>query len=458
MAVSTFEKNKHLLSRAGFGVQFAQINSLYSKNNLQFWRELIKEHDFAPLEVESKDADLDYAAYAKMNADEKKAKLKKNKEEVTNLNLKFFDKMLNSEDQLREKMAFFWNGHFAARTINGAFNQDLINTIREKSLGNFGDLLKAVSKSASMLGFLNNQQNKKDHPNENFAREVMELFTMGHGNYNEKDVKEGARAFTGWAYLKDGTFQERPRVHDFGSKIFLGKTGHFNGDDILDIILSQKTTAKFITAKIYKFFVNENLNESIVAGLSEKFYASNYDIKKLMTEIFTSEWFYDQSNIGAKIKSPIELMVGILRILPTEINNPKSLILYQRLLGQMLFYPPNVAGWPSGTSWIDSSTLLLRMQLPQIWSGLRPLDLKPKSEDDLDMGMATNFNDKKKLGSDNFTIDWQQIENLFKDKNIADILLQKKLNGDGKYISQYSDGSIKMNIINLMSVPEYQLC
>lgn len=458
MVVSTFEKNKHLLSRAGFGIQFHQVKDLQQKSTEAFWSEINSEKIYKPIEIVSPEDNLDYSIYNKLDPDDKKQRLIKNRDNNIGLNLKFFNEMVNSENQLQEKMAFFWNGHFATRILNARFNQDLLNIVREKALGNFGDLLKSVSKSPAMLQFLNNQQNKKGHPNENFAREVMELFTMGRGNYTETDVKEGARAFTGWGFKNDGEFQQRPKVHDEGNKTFLGKTGNFDGDDVLDIILSQKATSKFITRKIYKFFVNETVNEAILADLSEKFYASNYDIKKLMTEIFTSAWFYDQKNIGAKIKSPIELMAGIIRVLPTKIENAKSLITYQKLLGQMLMYPPNVAGWPSGESWIDSSTLLLRMQLPQIWSGLRPLDLKPKADDDLEMGMGNNLSKNKKSASDNFTIDWPQIETEFKGRNIADILLQKKLNGDGKYINQFSDGSIKMNIINVMSVPEYQLC
>ena len=457
MAISTLEKNKHLLSRACFGISFNQISDLYKRDTKELWKSLIDAKRINPLKVVSNNEDLDYATVAKMNPEEKKEKTKMNRNLNIQLNLKFLDEMVTAENQLQEKMAFFWNGHFATRVISSKFNQDLLNTVRENALGNFGDLLKSVSKSPAMLQFLNNQQNKKDHPNENFAREVMELFTMGVGNYSEKDVKEGARAFTGWGFQKDGNFFARPFLHDSGSKTFLGKTGNFNGDDILDIILSQKATAKFITKKIYRFFVNESIDENLVNNLSEKFYASNYDIKKLMTEIFNSEWFYDSKNIGAKIKSPIELMAGIMRVLPTQIENSKNLITYQKLLGQMLLYPPNVAGWPSGESWIDSSTLLLRMQLPQIWSGLRPLDLTPKTDDDLEMGMSADFTKNKKFNN-NFTIDWPQIETVFKGKNIAEILLQKKLNGDGKYINQFSDGSIKMNIINIMSVPEYQLC
>ncbi|MGS0748660.1 DUF1800 domain-containing protein [Halpernia sp. GG3] len=458
MAISNFEKNKHLLSRAGFGIQFHQIDDLNEKSTEEFWSEIKSKSNLKPFDLVLPGDDLDYSMIAKLDADAKKEKLKKNQEQNVDLNLKFFNEMVNSENQLQEKMAFFWNGHFATRVNSALFNQDLLNIVRNKALGNFGDLLKAVSKSPAMLQFLNNQQNKKDHPNENFAREVMELFTMGRGNYTEKDVKEGARAFTGWGYQKEGGFYERPRLHDDSTKTFLGETGNFNGDEVLDIILAQKATAKFITKKIYKFFVNETINEAIVTDLSEKFYKSNYDIKKLMTEIFSSTWFYDQKNIGAKIKSPIELMAGVMRILPTKIDNTKTLITYQKLLGQMLLYPPNVAGWPSGESWIDSSTLLLRMQLPQIWSGLRPLELKPKIDDDVEMGMSKDYTVNKKFNSTAFTINWPQIEAVFKDKNVANILLQKKLNGDGSYINQFSDGSIKMNIINVMSVPEYQLC
>lgn len=309
-----------------------------------------------------------------------------------------------------------------------------------------------------MFQFLNNQQNRKGHPNENFAREVMELFTLGRGNYTENDVKESARAFTGWGFGADGNFQNRPKAHDTGSKTFLGKTGNFKGDDILKIILEQKTTAIFITIKIYKFFVNEILDNTIIAKLSDGFYASNYDIRKLMTNIFSSNWFYDEKNIGAKIKSPVELIVGIKRLLPTTINNTKMLITYQKLLGLLLLYPPNVAGWPIGKSWIDSSTLLLRMQLPQIWTGLRPLDLSAKADDDLEMGMKTDISGKQNNKNKNFKVDWLAVETAFKDKSAEDYILPKGLKSNQNSIKQFSASNIQSEIINLMSMPEYQLC
>ncbi|PTT36799.1 DUF1800 domain-containing protein, partial [Chryseobacterium sp. HMWF028] len=436
-----------------------QIDDLKNKNIKTLMNELFKEDSFSEINYDTPDPE---SAADYMNstapAEKKKEMQRINREQNNELNLNFLNTIVNSKEQMREKMAFFWHGHFASRVINPRFNKQLLNTIRKNALGNFKDLLFEVSQSPAMLNFLNNQQNKKDHPNENFAREVMELFTMGRGNYTEKDVREGARAFTGWSYDKEGNFKERKNLHDEGSKIFLGKTGNFDGNDVLNIILEQKATALFITTKIYKFFVNEKPDQDIVNKLSTNFYNSGYDIKKLMTEIFSSSWFYDQKNIGNRIKSPVELMAGIMRILPMQIQNPENLIVYQKLLGQMLLYPPNVSGWPNGKSWIDSSTLMLRLQVPQIWSGLRPLEYSPRQDDDIDMGMKSRETAlNKSFKNPNITIDWDRIEKLFANKNCEDYLLQNTQSLDMSSVKNFSDKSIKMNVINLMSTPEYQL-
>lgn len=459
MMADSLIKNKHLLWRAGFGVGINQIDDLKNKNIKTIINELFKEDSFSEITYDTPDPDLaaDYMN-STAPAEMKKEMQRINREQNNELNLNFLNTIVNSKEQMREKMAFFWHGHFASRVINPKFNRQLLNTIRKNALGNFKDLLFEVSQSPAMLNFLNNQQNKKDHPNENFAREVMELFTMGRGNYTEHDVREGARAFTGWSYDKEGNFKERKNLHDEGSKTFLGKTGNFDGNDILNIILEQKATAQFITTKIYKFFVNEKPDQDIVNKLSTNFYNSGYDIKKLMTEIFSSTWFYDQKNIGNRIKSPIELMAGMMRILPMHIQNPENLIVYQKLLGQMLLYPPNVAGWPNGKSWIDSSTLMLRLQIPQIWSGLRPLEYSPRQDDDIDMGMKSRETAlNKSFKNPNITIDWDRIEKIFADKNCEDYLLQNTQSLDMNSVKNFSDKSIKMNVINLMSTPEYQL-
>lgn len=453
-------KNKHLLWRAGFGVGINQIDDLKNKNIKTLLNELFKEESFIEITYDTPDP-VSAADYMNSTAPaEKKKEMQRiNREQNNELNLNFLNSIVNSKEQMREKMAFFWHGHFASRVLNPRFNKQLLNTIRKNALGNFKDLLFEVSQSPAMLNFLNNQQNKKDHPNENFAREVMELFTMGRGNYTEKDVREGARAFTGWSYDKEGNFKERKNFHDEGSKTFLGKTGNFDGSDVLNMILEQKATAQFITTKIYKFFVNEKPDQDIINKLSVNFYHSGYDITKLMTEIFSSTWFYDQKNIGNRIKSPVELMAGIMRILPMHIQNPENLIVYQKLLGQMLLYPPNVAGWPNGKSWIDSSTLMLRLQVPQIWSGLRPLEYSPRQDDDIDMGMKSRETAlNKSFKNPNITIDWDRIEKLFAHKNCEDYLLQNTQSLDMNSVKNFSDKSIKMNVINLMSTPEYQLC
>ncbi|HAO06047.1 DUF1800 family protein [Chryseobacterium sp. C3] len=452
--------NKHLLWRAGFGPGINQLEDLHKKDIKSLMNDLFKEETFLYVNYDTPDiAETgDYMMNDQTPAEKKKEMQRISRQQNEELNLNFLDKMVNSKEQMREKMAFFWHGHFASRVVNPKFNRQILNVIRKNALGNFKDLLFEVSQAPAMLNFLNNQQNKKDHPNENFAREVMELFTMGRGNYTEKDIREGARAFTGWGSDKEGNFKERKNLHDEGSKTFLGKTGNFTGTDVLNIILEQKATAKFITTKIYKFFVNENVDENIVKSLSESFYQSGYDIKKLMMDIFSSSWFYDKKNIGNRIKSPIELMAGIMRSLPMNIQNPENLIVYQKLLGQMLLYPPNVSGWPNGKSWIDSSTLMLRLQIPQIWSGLRPLDYRPKEDDDLDMGLKNNTNSlTKSFKNPNITIDWTRVEKIFNGKNVEDYLIQSSKSLDMSSVKNFSDNSVKMNVINLMSTPEYQL-
>lgn len=458
MMLSSLLNNKHLLWRAGFGAGINQFEDLKNKDIKTLLKDLFKEENFVEVTYETPDVEtIDYMT-DKSPAEKKKEIQRINREQNNELNLNFLNKMINSNEQMREKMAFFWHGHFASRVQNPKFNRQLLNIIRKNALGNFKDLLFEVSQAPAMLNFLNNQQNKKDHPNENFAREVMELFTMGRGNYTEKDIREGARAFTGWGYDKEGNFAERKKLHDEDTKNFLGKTGNFTGTDALNIILEQKATAKFITTKIYKFFVNENVDESIVNKLSDSFYTSNYDIKKLMNDMFSSSWFYDKKNIGNRIKSPIELMVGMMRTLPMHIQNPENLIVYQKLLGQILLYPPNVSGWPNGKSWIDSSTLMLRLQIPQIWSGLRPLEYSPRQDDDIDMGMKSRETAlNKSFKNPNITIDWTRVEKAFTNKNCEDYLIQNSNTLSMDSVKSFSDNTVKMNVINLMSTPEYQL-
>ncbi len=288
------------------------------------------------------------------------------REAFVNMSTAWMNRMATSPAQLREKMTLFWHSHFACRVRQPNAALSLHNTTRQHALGKFPALLLAVSQEPAMLQFLNNQQNRKEHPNENFAREVMELFTLGRGNYTETDVKEAARAFTGWGYDGQGNFRFREREHDAGPKTFLGRTGNLTGEDVLQLMLEQPAAATFVVTKAYRFFVNDVPNPAHIEPLAAAFRKSGYDIADLMERMFSADWFYEPANVGTHIKSPVELLAGIRRTLNVQIDNALPLLGYQKALGQTLFQPPNVAGWPGGRNWIDSSSLLLRLQLPAI--------------------------------------------------------------------------------------------
>jgi uncharacterized protein (DUF1800 family) len=394
MAVSIQARNQHLLWRAGFGPRAEDISTLHKKSPHEIFKQLLKDSSGSPeyMNMASNILDglvkglMDAGKLQELSKEQKQQIRKQSREDLKSLNLRWLNEMVDSPAQLREKMAFFWHGHFACREINIYFQQQLLDTIRRNSIGNFGVLLREVSKSASILSFLNNQQNRKQHPNENFAREVMELFTLGRGNYTEDDIKEAARSFTGWGFNLNGDFVFRKNLHDEGKKTVLGKTGNFDGDDVLDILLDQKQTAKYITQKIYRFLVNDELDEDKINWLANRFFDSGYEIKKLLEDIFLSSWFYEEKNIGSKIKSPVELLVGMRRMLPMDFENAEVQLLYQRLLGQVLFYPPNVAGWPGGKNWIDSSSLMFRLRIPQLLSIGEVINARPKDDDDVMMG------------------------------------------------------------------------
>ena len=485
MRITNRLKNQHLLWRSAFGPMAENTASLDDLSQKNLWELLLKTSSKNPEKIvvaeNLVDGLMNGIQDLSMQNEVTKAEAGKKRrqqfrDEIKNLNLLWLDELINSEAQLREKMSLFWHGHFACRVINSFFQQDLLHTVRTHALGNFGELLKAVSKSPSMLQFLNNQQNKKRSPNENFAREVMELFTMGRGNYTEKDIKEAARSFTGWGFDLQGEFVFKKQFHDEGIKTFFGRTGNFNGDDILNILLKQPQTASFITQKIYRYFVNEAVNASHVQWLSKRFLANDYDIKKLLEDIFTSDWFYADKNIGNKIKSPIELLAGIRRMLPLDLDNDQSQLLFQKVLGQVLFYPPNVAGWPGGRNWIDSSTLMIRLQIPQVLAAKESLTIKPKNDDDVNMGMMMEEQqriNKNKMYTNkgaSATIDWEPVIKIFEKikrenlaQTIADSLLQSQSRIDTGLLQKYlvndsRENFVKSAVIQLMTTPEYQLC
>lgn len=397
-----------------------------------------------------------------------KEAFKKNRADQLTLNAAWFSQLTDPSAVLREKMTFFWHDHFACRTRNAFLAQQQINTIRTHAFGKFGDLLMAISKDPGMLQFLNNQQNKKDSPNENFAREVMELFTLGRGNYTEEDIKNAARAFTGWAFNPNtGEFLFRQRQHDFESKTFRGKTGNFSGEDIISMILDDKQTAAFITKKIYQFFVGAEIQNATLQELSEQFYKSDYDILQLVTTLYSSDWFYENGFRGNRIKSPVELIAGIQIHTGGNFQNPLNVIFLQKALGQILLQPPNVGGWPTGKEWIDSSSLTFRMSLPSLL--LRNTENHLMAKDDGDANDVTNT--IAKAGKISFSANWNTLSNAFLKNSTTDtmaavedhLLAVPTTAANRKMISVFAGSSqddpefLKKVFIGYMSLPEYQL-
>ncbi|HEY9182641.1 MAG TPA: DUF1800 domain-containing protein, partial [Gammaproteobacteria bacterium] len=273
------------------------------------------------------------------------------------------NRMLQTAHPLEQKMALLWHGHFAThenkvRDYRKMHQQ--IELFEKHATGNLRDLTVAVAENPAMLYFLDAQFNVKGAPNENFAREVMELFTMGVGNYTEQDVRECARAFTGW-YFDDLEFKVDPEKHDAGSKTFLGRTGDFDGVDVIEIIFEQPVTAEFLAAKVYRFLVRDELSPELNAKLGAVLRDADYEIKPLLTAILSSKDFYSAASYGGHIKGPVEHMVAMMKHLgaPTMPGVPdfnQATI----AMGQHLLNPPSVAGWAGGKAWITPGLLIAR--------------------------------------------------------------------------------------------------
>jgi len=272
--------------------------------------------------------------------------------------------MLDTPSPLTERMTLFWHNHFVSsqqkvKLAELMYRQNV--TLRANALGNFGSLLHAMARDPAMVVYLDSARNRKGTPNENFAREVMELFTLGEGNYGEQDIKETARAFTGWSLDRaTGEFRFRPFIHDYGVKTVLGRSGDLDGDQVLDILLAQPQTAEFITRKLWREFVSPDPDPAEVARIAKRFRESRYDIKVALQGLLTSDAFYAHENRGALIKSPIDLVVGTLRQFDLKPAEPIPFAFAAATMGQNLFSPPNVRGWPGQEEWINSTTLLAR--------------------------------------------------------------------------------------------------
>lgn len=281
----------------------------------------------------------------------------------------WLQEMRDSPTPLAERMTLFWHNHFATsvqkvRQAQGMYLQHQL--LRHHALGSFRELLHGVARDPAMLVYLDGAANRADAPNENFAREVMELFTLGEGQYGEQDIKEAARAFSGWAVYRDAwTARFRPRQHDRGEKTLLGRRGRFDADAALDVMLDQPAAPRFIVGKLWREFVSPVPDAAATGVIAQRFRDSGWRIDTTLRELLLSEAFWAPANRAVLIKSPVELAVGTLRQFEIQLDNAEALVAITSRQGQMLFRPPNVKGWPGYTDWITSTTLLDRKRFTE---------------------------------------------------------------------------------------------
>ena len=372
----TFEEARHFLARTGFGGTPDEIRKLTEGDRNSAVEQVLSKtlqtaSTPAPSWVDSRPPHP--RARKAMSPEEKKAFKKERRKKGMEMKAWWFQEMMATSSPLTERMTLFWHNHFTSslRKVKWApllFRQNVL--FRRMALGSFRDLLGAIAKDPAMILYLDTQTNNKSHPNENFARELFELFTLGEGHYTEQDIKEAARAFTGWKLnRRDGSFRIARRQHDHGTKTVLGKTGRLTGDDILAIALDQPSTATHIIKKLWREFISDHPDPQKVDRLARVFRQSDYHMKPVLTAMLTLPQFWASENRGVLIKSPVELMVSTIRLFDLPISDSRMLPRYSRRLGQDLFDPPNVKGWPGGTRWITTNSLLDRWQLLQ--RGLR---------------------------------------------------------------------------------------
>lgn len=361
----------HLLRRAGFGGTPEQIDRLAAMSRKQAVESLLN-FDRIPDSAERPTIDrYEPPERRELRAmtDEQRQKIRmdRNRQDQANLHLMrrwWIDRMVTSPRPLQEKMVLFWHGHFTSGAREVRMPQALWNQnelFRRMAVGNFRTLLLEVSKDPAMLVYLNNAQNIKGRPNENYARELMELFTLGIGHYTETDIKEAARAFTGWSIDREtGEFLFRARQHDDGVKTVLGRRGKLNGGDVIDAILAQPRAAEYVAGRMWTFFAGTEPPPNVRKHLGNVFRKNEYEIKPLLLAIFTHDAFYSDRVMYAEVKSPVELLVGTLRTLEIKPTDLDAMVLALRMMGQELFQPPNVKGWDGGYDWLTSATLFNR--------------------------------------------------------------------------------------------------
>lgn len=361
------EDARHLLNRTGFGAPPREVAEFARLTREQAVDRLLASRRTEPFKTPPVVEFVSPLRVRNASEEEKKILIRAEAQKVVGLRAWWLQEMVSAPtpaDALRERMTLFWHNHFVSsqqkvKSASLLLRQNLL--LRRHALGNFGELLHAVGKDPAMIVYLDSATNRKGSPNENFAREVMELFTLGEGHYSEQDIKEAARAFTGWSVEPEsGEFKWRAPAHDTGVKRVLGVEGDFDGDAVLDILLRQPAAAEFIAGKLWREFVSPQPDARAVQRVAANFRDSGYEMKAALRALLLSPQFWARENRATLVKSPADLVVGSVRTLDIRVSDALPLAFTLRNLGQDLFAPPNVKGWPGGEAWINSTTLLAR--------------------------------------------------------------------------------------------------
>lgn len=380
---------RHLLWRAGFGGTPLEIEALVELGPERAVDQLLDVPGAESVDVrhfrsdiirEWTDAEEEQLRRARFRRDEntlatfreQRQEMQRNdRRQFAELQLWWLDLLASSPHPALEKMVLFWHGHFATsyRGVENSYHLLMQNQLfREHAFGRFDALLHAIIRDPAMLAYLNNNRSNKREPNENLARELMELFSLGVGNYSERDIKEGARALTGYTF-EGNRFVFRAEWHDDNTKTIFGKRDEFDGDGFVSAILQHPACARFIALKLYRFFVADVSDDPkripdhatlVVGHLASSLRRHRYEVKPVLRELFLSEHFYDAAVMGERIKSPAELIAGAARSLQLPLGNRVAIVRLMDAMGQHLFMPPSVAGWDGGRSWINTSTLFAR--------------------------------------------------------------------------------------------------
>jgi len=362
------DEARHLLVRTGFAATPAEITAYLPLSRNQAVLRLLNGVRTEPA-VQPPGWVGRPAPFAKIRAlpkDKRQAERKKWREREDDLKVWWFREMAETDSPFTERMTLFWHNHFTSemRKVKAPMLMYRQNAVlRRHAFGNFGDLLRLIAVDPAMLIYLDGRSSRKGNPNENFARELMELFTLGEGHYTERDIKEAARAFTGWTVSGTGEAEFRPARHDGGEKVIFGHRGPFEGHDVVRILLAQERTAAFVVEKLWRAFVSDSPDRDDVQRLAHIFRRADYELKPLMHALLISDAFWTERNRGVLIKSPVALFVGALRQFDLPLRDGKLLVRASQRLGQNLMDPPNVKGWPGGTAWITSDTLVARQEM-----------------------------------------------------------------------------------------------